>query len=59
MAEKMWKRGKAWHEGIGGESDALTFWPNKALDRMRGSAVSRSLQSNVIGALPLIGQLFR
>jgi hypothetical protein len=34
-----------------------TKMPNKALDRMRGSAVSRSLQSNVMGALPLIGQL--
>jgi hypothetical protein len=32
---------------------------HKALDRMRGSAVSRVLQSSVTGALPLIGQLVR
>jgi len=32
---------------------------NKALDRMRVSAVSRILQSSVTGALPLIGQLDR
>ena len=33
--------------------------PNQALDRMRESAGSRTKQSNVMGALPLIGQLCR
>jgi len=37
--------------------EAASF--NKALDRMRGSAVRRIAQSNVMGALPLIGQLGR
>jgi len=34
-------------------------WPNQALDRMRGSAVTRVEKSSVPGALPLIGQLQR
>ena len=42
----MWKRGKAWHQGIGGESDALTFWhtaePGAACNECRAVLVGDS-----------------
>jgi hypothetical protein len=37
--------------------EAASF--NQALDRMRGSAVTRIEKQNVMSALPLIGQLGR
>jgi hypothetical protein len=44
----------------GGDLCPVDSWKKTpALDRMRGSAVRRIEQSNVMGALPLIGEVGR
>jgi hypothetical protein len=43
----------------GGQHSMTPTSPNQPVERMRGSAVSSLLQSNVLGALPLIAHLLR